>query len=417
MGQVVELERAGPASGRRRRGRRRPRTALVLGGGGFTGAVYEIGALRALNLLATNRSVNEFDVYVGTSAGAFVAALLANGVTPETMMRTVAEPRGATLPDLDISTLLRPNLRGAANAALRLPGRTVRVLRDLAPQLRQATAMDLLFGLGEVAPAGLYTGTGMQRWIARVLAEEGRSDDFRELRADLFVAATDLDTCERVVLGGEGWDDVPISVAVHASAAMPMVYEPVRVKGRELVDGGIVSTTNLDLAVAAGARLVVVINPLVPYVNDFTRTVRTLRGRRPRHVSDMGLAQVGYQAFKLVAHQRLHEKVREWERRYPGVDVVLVEPELDDELMFQTSVLNFRARVEIARHGFESVTHRLAADYEHLREVAERHEIDISPVRVRRVLRQVEGAEREGTATWRRILEQTTGALLRQSAS
>ena len=257
----------------------------------------------------------------------------------------------------------------------------------------------------------------MQRWVAEVLAEEGRTDDFRRLRARLLLAATDLDTCERIVFGGEGWDDVPIPVAVHASTALPMVYDPVRVKGRELVDGGIVSTTNLDLAVAAGAQLVVVVNPLVPYVNDFTRTVRTLRGTRPRHVSDMGLGQVGYQAFKLVAYQRLHEQVEEWGERYPGVDVVLIEPELDDELMFQTSVLNFRARVEIARHGFESVTHKLGADYERLREVADRHEIDISPVRVRRVLRQLEREGHQETATWRRILEQTTGALLRQSAS
>ena len=68
MGQVVELERAAPAPRRRRRGRRRTRTALVLGGGGFTGAVYESGALRPLNLLSTHRPVNELAISAGTSA-------------------------------------------------------------------------------------------------------------------------------------------------------------------------------------------------------------------------------------------------------------------------------------------------------------------------------------------------------------
>ena len=72
---------------------------------------------------------------------------------------------------------------------------------------------------------------------------------------------------------------MPISTAVRASGALPMVYAPVRVGGRELIDGGIVSTTNLDIAVEAGAKLVVVINPIVPYVNDFAEQVRTLRGR------------------------------------------------------------------------------------------------------------------------------------------
>src|SRR5947208_10518205 len=73
----------------RRRRPRRDKTALVLGGGGFTGGVYEIGALRALDLLAVNSNVNGFDVYVGTSAGSFIASLCANGVTPEEMMRVV----------------------------------------------------------------------------------------------------------------------------------------------------------------------------------------------------------------------------------------------------------------------------------------------------------------------------------------
>ena len=57
----------------------------------------------------------------------------------------------------------------------------------------------------------------------------------------------------------------------------------------------------------------------------------------------MGFPQIGYQAFKLLAYQRLHEMARQWEQRYPGVDIVLIEPEPDDELMFQTSIMNYAA--------------------------------------------------------------------------
>ena len=138
------------------------------------------------------------------------------------------------------------------------------------------------------------------------------------------------------MFGTEEWSDVPISKAVSASTALPMVYKPVEVRGRELVDGGIVSTTNLDIAVEAGAKFIVVVNPLVPYVNDFSKPHRTLFGTRPRHVSDMGFPQIGYQTFKLLAYQRLHEMARQWEQRYPGVDIVLIEPEPDDDLMFET---------------------------------------------------------------------------------
>ena len=136
-------------------------------------------------------------------------------------------------------------------------------------------------GLADGLPSGLYTGAGIERYLHEVLSEPGRTDDFGELACELYLTATDLDTCERVVLGVDGARDVPISTAVRASGALPMVYAPVRVHERELIDGGIVSTTNLDLAVEAGAKLVVVINPIVPFVNDFSRTVSDAARRAP----------------------------------------------------------------------------------------------------------------------------------------
>src|SRR6059036_1634227 len=117
-----------------RRRRRRSKTALVLGGGGFTGAVYEIGALRALDLLSVNRTVNQFDVYVGTSAGAFVASLAANGVTPEEMMRVVNQQVPTPFRDIDVGTLLRPNLVEYAKTVVTLPLKTLEILRELPRQ-------------------------------------------------------------------------------------------------------------------------------------------------------------------------------------------------------------------------------------------------------------------------------------------
>ena len=418
MGTVVDLEagkqrRTAGATGKRRGGR--SKTALVLGGGGFTGGVYEIGALRALDLLSVNRTVNQFDVYVGTSAGSFVAAMVANGITPEEMMRVVNQKVPTPFRDIDVGTLLRLNLLEFARAGVTLPWRLARIARDLVAQRGSVSAMDVVLSLAEALPSGMYSGSGIEEYIHAVLSDPDRFDDFRLIEPELYLVATDLDTCERIVFGANDWDDVPISTAVRASTALPMVYKPVRVKDRELVDGGIVSTTNLDIAVEAGAKFVVVVNPLVPYVNDSTKTESGLLGTRVRHISDMGFPQIGYQSFKLLAYQRLHEMARQWEQRYPGVDIVLVEPEPNDELMFQTSVMNFTSRVEIARHGFESVTLKLSEDYGQLRQVCERHGIQISATRVRKVVKHF-AAEKEPTRAWRKILEQTTGTLLRQSA-
>jgi len=78
-------------------------------------------------------------------------------------------------------------------------------------------------------------------------------------------------------------------------------------------------------------------------------------------------------------------------------------------------MMNFASRVEIARHGFESVTQHLAGQYEHYQEIAERHELEISPKRVRKVVEHFD--EPEQVSAWRKILEGTTGALLRQAGS
>ena len=411
MGKVVDIE----SQPRRRSSRKRPsKTALVLGGGGFTGGVYEIGALRALDLLAVNSTVNNFDVYVGTSAGSFVAAMLANGVTPDEMMQVINRRIPSELEDLDLGKVLRPNYLGFLEKSAMLPLRTLELARSLV-RMGRFSAMDVGVGLAEALPTGFYSGSGIADYVAAALSEESRVDDFRLLDKELFLAATDLDTCERIVFGEEGWNDVPISKAVQCSTALPIVYKPVDLKGRQLVDGGIRSTTNVDIAVEKGAKFIVVVNPLVPYVNDFEKTIPTVFGTRVRRVSDMGLPAIANQTFRLIAHARLHEAVAQWEEKYPGVDIILVEPEPNDELMFGTPIMDYSRRLKIARHGFESVTATLSQDYERFKETAERHGLEISERRVRRVVERAAEEEPEQNSTWRRVLEQTTATLLRQS--
>src|SRR6204780_1338544 len=162
MGKVVKLEPTAKAGSSKRartraiaprgvgrphsvdggRGPRRDKTALVLGGGGFTGGVYEIGALRALDLLAVNSTVNNFDVYIGTSAGSFIAALAANGVTPEEMMRVVTRQGAPPFKDIDIGDLLRPNLAEFARKGALLPLRALSLVRQVVSQPGGVSLMD-----------------------------------------------------------------------------------------------------------------------------------------------------------------------------------------------------------------------------------------------------------------------------------
>jgi NTE family protein len=412
MGEVVDIE---SKPRKRQKRRKKPsKTALVLGGGGFTGGVYEIGALRALDLLAVNSTVNNFDVYVGTSAGSFVAAMLANGVSPEEMMQVINSDDSMGLEDLDLDKVLKPNYLGFLSKGVALPLRTLELLRSLV-RIGEFSAMDIGVGLAEALPTGLYSGSGLSDYVEDALSTDDRVNDFRLLDPELYLTATDLDTCERIVFGEEGWSDVPISKAVECSTCLPIVYKPVDLKGRQFVDGGIRSTTNVDIAVEKGAKFIVVVNPLVPYVNDFETTIPTVTGRRVRRVSDMGLPAIANQTFRLIAHARLHQAVEQWQEKYPGVDIILLEPEPNDELMFGTPIMDYSRRLRIARHGFETVTAALAADYDRFHEIAERHGLEISERRVRNVVAKASEEEPEQTSAWRRVLEQTTSVLLRQS--
>src|ERR1700722_5158286 len=152
-GKAARAESARGVTGKgsvdRRKRPRRHKTALVLGGGGFTGGVYEIGALRALALLAVNSSGNQFGLYVGTSAGAFIAALCANGVTPEEMMRVVTRQGTPPFKDVNLSDLLRPNLLEFARKGAVLPLRALSLEKKIVTERGGVSVLDVLLGFAE----------------------------------------------------------------------------------------------------------------------------------------------------------------------------------------------------------------------------------------------------------------------------
>lgn len=413
MGKIVDISEGD----RRRKDRRkvasgapdRPRSksALVLTGGGFTGGVYQIGALRALDLLGVETSVNDFDIFVGTSGGAFIGSLIANGARPEEMMALLDGREVEGYEPLELDRLLRPNWRGLVDSAIRLPFDAARIAKDVALNLRQLSLVDTLAMLSDLAPGGFYSLEGMAEMLERQLLRDGWTNDFRELQKELYIVATDLDTCEPVVFGEQGWDDVPISRATAASGALPLVYKGIDIRGREFVDGGLRSFANVETAVQKGAKLVVIVNSIVPFGND---RLTTWTGERPRRVSDMGLHMVGSQMLKCLVWNAMHERLDHWRTLHPDVDFILIEPRRDDELMFSTQIMNVSQRVQIARHGFESVTMQLASDFDHYREICARHGLEISRRGVIEALAQDRRSE-SSTTRWRRILEK--GAELR----
>lgn len=354
------------------------KTALVLAGGGLTGAVYEIGALRAIDELLVGRDVRSFDIIVGTSAGALVGAMLAKGITPGEMLQIL----DGTHP-LHRRSRIRPEHLFSLNAeellkrSRRLPATIKNAIWHYIRHRSDMNLFDLVWSLVEVLPAGLYDNRALIRFVQENLALRGLSDSFADTLAELYIIATDLDTGERVIFGRPPWDQVPLSLAIAASSAVPLLYRPVRIGDHEFVDGGLRGTASLDLAIEAGAKLIVCINPLVPIDNSNKQGIPVL-GPDGRFLSDRGLQAVGSQALRIALQSGLAYHVKQLRRRHPDVDILLIEPRSDDYKMFFYNIMRYSARVIIAQHGFESVTLGLADRYHELKAMLQRHGFEIT---------------------------------------
>ncbi|HWQ12493.1 MAG TPA: patatin-like phospholipase family protein [Roseiflexaceae bacterium] len=344
----------------------RSKTALVLAGGGVSGAVYEIGALRALDDLLHGFSVTDFDIFVGTSAGALVAACLANGLTPRAMMHHLEMPLDGLAP-LRMRDLFALDRGGLVGRGLRLPEALLRTLLTVLAARGHMSLLDVIETLALALPGGLYDSSALDRYLAELLSRPGLSNDFRRLACELRIIATDLDTGERVVFGERPLDAVPISRAVAASAAVPLVYRPLRIGGRDYVDGGVRGNASLDVAIERGAQLIVCVNPLVPYDQD--------HASEQVHIRDLGAPGIANQVFRTFVHAGLHYHLKQIQRRHPEVDVVLIEPARDDIRMFAEMPMKYASRTEVARHGFESVARQLAERYAEHRALFARHGI------------------------------------------
>jgi NTE family protein len=396
MGSVIHLSRGRSLKEGRARppGRDEGRVALVLGGGGITGAAYHLGVLSAMNAMSERASVSDFDIYVGTSAGAVICACLANGITPEEMIRANLRRNGATIPGIGADEILVPDRGGIARSALRWP---LGVLGALRRYLGSPLNTRLIDGLGAIAeglPPALYTTDGTERYLSELLSEEGRSNHFADTRKPLYITATDLDTAQQVVFGEDNAPRVPISEAAAASTAIPLLYAPRQVGDRVYLDGGLKSVTNLDIAIAHGAKLVICVNPLVPYVHDVRRMLPTATGLPSRHIAQKGFPHIAAQSYRIMAQAQVEKELDVIAHAHPDVDIILVEPRRDDEHLFVFNLMDYGSRERIARHAFETVAIDLVTRFPDYEKVLGRHGLTLSRDRLIEQLQSiVEGAE------------------------
>ncbi|MBI3622250.1 MAG: patatin-like phospholipase family protein [Nitrospirae bacterium] len=347
---------------------RRGKTALVLAGGGFPGFMYEIGCLTAMDeIFEPGFNVNQFDIYVGASAGSAIASLIANGVRPREIFDAILNDTVSPY------NFKRENIYSFGYQETWLLFK--RLMRTVPPLVRyfvrrraSFSMLDLVYMLQENLPSGIFTLKNFDAYLADFFAREGRTNDFRKLRRQLYIPAVDIDRGRYDVFGEAGYDDVPISQAVIASSAMPIVFQPVTIKGRDYMDGGVGKVAYMDVAINHGAELMLVLNPVQRVENDRNRICLTsLRGECVS-IKEKGLSFIYDQAQRINTASRLYMAMKRYKAEHPEKDFLLLQPDPSDAVMFLYNVINMSAKLEVLNYGYKSTIAAVTEQFDSYRE-------------------------------------------------
>ncbi len=346
---------------------------VALAGGGPLGAIYEIGALAALDEALVGFDFLGCDIYVGVSSGAFISAGLANRMSPRYMHRSFIESEDSDDP-FEPGILLRPALGEFVRRLAALPTLVGSAAHAYFDRPFTHSLIESLQRLGGALPSGVLDNQGIGAYLAERFNAAGRTNDFRKLKRKLFIIATDLDTCTAVPFGAPGWDHVPISRAIQASSALPGLYPPVEIDGRSYVDGALVKTLHASVALREGVKLLICVNPLVPFDAD--------AAARLHHTKRVSLAEAGFpavmaQTFRGIINSRMRIGMERYESLYPGADLVLFEPARDDQELFFTNMFSYSDRRRLCEHAYRHTREDLRRRADELEPILARHGVSI----------------------------------------
>ena len=349
--------------------RSRAKIGLALAGGGPEGSIYEIGAVRALDESIEGIDLNDLDIYVGVSAGAFITACLANDLSTAQLCRAIVKHEPGEHPFVP-ENFLTPAIGRFVRSGLKVPRLLAEAVWEMVKHPTDAGLFEPMTRLSRALPVGVFKSEPIRSYLEKIFSMYGRTDDFRQLRRRLVLVATDLDSGRSVRFGEPGLDHVPISTAVQASTALPGLYPPVMIDGRHYVDGVLLKTVHASVALDEGADLVLCVNPIVPV--DTIRSVELGIMRRGQLV-DRGLPTVLAQTFRTLVHSRMGAGLAAYETRYTDKDVLVFEPQRDDYTMFFTNVFSFANRKAVCEHAYQATRSKLWRNRERVGPILERH--------------------------------------------
>ncbi len=327
-------------------------TALVLSGGGITGFLYEIGVLAAIEDAMARRPLQQcFDLFVGTSAGAVAAALMANGASPRVIRDALYEDADSPFnfrPGDVYGTAARNTAQLVAQFARPLFGAVSRALRSR----RRPSLAAILTDFQEHHPPGFYSTEPLERTLCERFDRLGFAHEFDQLSRPLFVTGADIDSGERLVFGSGDLRRAHICRAVAASCTIPIFFRPIRIGDRDVVDGAVAEATPLDIAVGNGAQRILYLNPLVPIRNDRKKLCLPLGDGNCARLAEKGVGWIGEQAFRMLLAAKLGDSLAALYSRHPDLVIETIQPGQHELPMFMHSMMSFAARRELLEYGY-----------------------------------------------------------------
>ena len=163
---------------------------------------------------------------------------------------------------------------------------------------------------------------------------------------------------------------MPISTAAQASTALPGLYPPVKIDGRDFVDGGLKRTLHASVALERDVDLLFCVNPIVPFDADSAP-----RGAHKRHdkLAEGGLPVVLSQTFRSLIHSRMRVGMSKYDTQFEDAKVILFEPDRHDSQMFFTNVFSYTNRANVCQHAYQTTRRDLRLRREELEPVFEKH--------------------------------------------
>ncbi|WP_022835716.1 patatin-like phospholipase family protein [Salisaeta longa] len=356
---------------------RTSRIGLACAGGVVEGAIYEVGALCALDESIAGEDLHALDTYVGVSSGALLGSLLANGVSPRTMSRAVVSEADDPTLNLDPSSLFAPAFREYAGRLGRLPTTLARAVGHYALHPGDLSLLGVLSTFGSMVPTGFFHNKALARFLARTFRQAGRTNDFRRLAADLRVVAMHLDSAEVAVFGAPGYDHVPISKAVQASTALPGLYCPVEIDGEHYIDGVARRTVHASVALDNDVDLLFCINPIVPVNLQLEQHAKRLFEQH--RIVDHGLPAVLSQTFRAIVDSRKTTGFKRYAHTHPDADLVLIEPDCEDSSLFFSNIFSFSNRHDVCEHAYQATRAYLRAHADTIDAKLRRHGLYLRP--------------------------------------